>query len=437
MQLKSGFKFLSYLKDGSVTPYVRDEGTTSKWVYFGADNLFPDAMLTLADNCVPLGRCVQMAAMYIAGKGVKFKDQEGNELEAAQAKFQELLKDTTEEEFLYATAFDIATMNALSWNVRRAAGGAIARLDHIDVSRVRSGRKNMGKVENYYFSSDWSRVGTRGGAEERYRPIELPAFVAGKATAPTELLYVKQYKPGRDYYGEPWYLPCVPDAEVWAKVPVFNRTQIDTGFKPGVHIHLPIDADPKDIAQQVDDLRDSYMGASAEGAFITFGRTPEEVVKVEPMPRGDHAGELDAIRDNAEKVIVRGYGIPDLLYRMDTSGGLTSQGSALKAALEQFQTTFVEPKQQMITSQLVRIMNELGIEVWECEIEELEPFEDDQQSDVIKMAVMTTDELRDEMDLPPLEDERGIAIPGTKAPTTPATPPAQPPVEPTPTPEEE
>jgi hypothetical protein len=172
---------------------------------------------------------------------------------------------------------------------------------------------------------------------------------------------------------------------------------------------------------------------------------PEEgAPQLTALERGDHAGELDTIRDNAEKVIVRAYGIPDILYRMDTSGGLSSQGSALKAALEQFQTTFVEPKQQIICRDLVKLMNEEGIEVWEAEIEGLEVFEEEGQTEKVILSSMTVNEIRDEMDLPPLEDERGDKIPAMAAPAATPPPNAPPQAEPnmdapedTPNPEEE
>ena len=410
---KANFRFKAFLKEGTSAPLVEERYTGNPWVYFGADNLFLERMRNLADNS-PLGRCAEMAAMFIAGKGIKFKDENGEEMPEAQAKFQEWMLDTTEEDFLAATALDIALANAKSWVVRRGFGGSVVRLDHLDVSRLRSGKLKDGKVEEYYWCSDWAKVGTRGQvADERYTPTPIAAFDTLKRK-PKAVMYGKVYKQGRDHYSEPWYLPAEADCEVWAKVPKFNQVQIDTGFKAGVHLHTFFDGDPKDIEQYDEAVEDAYAGAGARGIFHTISSNGESVPTLQVLERGDHAGELDVIRDNAEKVIVRAYGIPDILYRMDTAGGLTSQGSALKAALEQFQTTFVEPKQQMICRDLVRLMNAEGIKVWEAEIEALEVFEEEGQTDQIKLRTMTINELRDEMDLPALEDddERGDVIPG-------------------------
>jgi hypothetical protein len=298
--------------------------------------------------------------------------------------------------------------------VRRGFGGGVVRVDHLDVSRLRSGKLMEGKVNNYYWSANWKEVGARGGAVVRYRPIELPAFRMDERV-PTAVIYSKTYKQNRDYYGEPWWLPAVPDAEVWAKVPVFNRTQIDTGFKPTVHLHTYISADTKDLDQYDKDIEDAYTGANGRGIFHTFGTQDENAPLLNVLERGDHAGELDAIREAAEAVVVRGYGVPDLLYRMDVVGGLTSAGNAMKAAADQFMEGFVKPKQQMITKDLVRLMNAEGINVWNAEIIELQLFDDDAETENIRLRTMTINELRADMDLPELEDERGTIIPAQTA----------------------
>ena len=404
-------KFYTYLKEGTSAPIVEERYTGNPWVYFGADNLFLENMRTLADNCVPLQRCIEMTAGFIAGRGIRFVDEQGNVVEAAQRKFQEWMSDTTEEDFLHATALDIALANTKSWVVRRGFGGGIVRVDHLDVSRLRSGKIIDGKVNNYYWSANWKEVGARGGAVVRYRPIELPAFRMDERV-PSAVIYSKTYKQNRDYYGEPWWLPAVPDAEVWAKVPVFNRTQIDTGFKPTVHLHTYISADTKDLEQYDKDIEDAYTGANGRGIFHTFGTQDENAPVLNVLERGDHAGELDAIREAAEAVVVRGYGVPDLLYRMDVVGGLTSAGNAMKAAADQFIEGFVKPKQQMITKDLVRLMNAEGINVWNAEIIELQLFDDASEAEAVRLRTMTIDELREDMDLPALDDERGNIIPG-------------------------
>jgi hypothetical protein len=134
----SNIQVLSYLKSGTVAPRIDEIYTMDPWVHFGRRNDFPEKMRTLVDNCAPLERCIHTCAMLIAGNGVKFYDKEGEEIEEAVAAFDSLMEGTTQEEFLFSSAYDIAFLKARSWGLRRAFGSAIVRLDHVDVMRVRS-----------------------------------------------------------------------------------------------------------------------------------------------------------------------------------------------------------------------------------------------------------------------------------------------------------
>ena len=405
--LASKATFAAFLKDGSVAPYVTEEITREKWVWFGADNLAPERWRELADNCVPLGRCVDTAALFIAGGGVRFVDEQGEEIEQAHARFQEWMADSTEEEFLYRTALDVALLNAYAWDIVPLKGGRkVGRIRHRDSTRLRIGKPSQdGKVNEYWYSNDWTLYRTR----QRYKPTPLEVFrysdeMIGKAGT----LYAKTYKQGKDFYGEPWWLVATADAEVWAKVPRFNATQLDTGFSPTVHLHLLTERDEKDIDKLYDNIVDSYQGATGQGIFLTFGREGENVTLTK-LERGDHAGELDLMRTNAEKVVVRAYGMPNVLYGMDdVSSGMDGASAALEQAVQQFQRTFVEPRQAMITAHLCKLMILDGIKVWDCEIAPLNIVDakvDQVQDRMAYMRAVTVNEHREmRLELPPLEE---------------------------------
>ena len=57
-------------------------------------------------------------------------------------------------------------------------------------------------------------------------------------------------------------------------------------------------------------------------------------------------------------------------------------------------------------------MNAEGINVWNAEIIALQLFDDASEAEAVRLRTMTIDELREDMDLPALDDERGNIIPG-------------------------
>jgi len=382
----------AYLQQGSVTPSVSERYTSDPWVWFGKRNLWPEEMIALVDNCAPLQRSVHTLAMMIAGDGdMKFYTKNGEEVREARSAMDELLQDTTWEDFLWSLSYDIALMGAPMIVVRRAAGSGIVRLDHLDVTRMRSGFLNdtTGKPDLYYWSSNWSRV----RSHQRYKPVELPRYMPGEAKAEREAYYVKTYGPGsaRDCYALPWWLGVIPAAEVWTKVDSYNKGQIDTGFSPSVHLHTFTNIEEDKLDKYDEKVMNAYSGALGRGIFHTFGTPEEGAPQLTVLPRGNHAGELDQMRDDAERVIYNGYGMPPILMGVDTKTGMDGASSAIQQAQVQVDTMLVKPKRQILTKALVRILNDMGFgEVWSAQVESMSLVAPEQDEVVLRQAYIRT-----------------------------------------------
>jgi hypothetical protein len=424
----SNIQVLSYLKSGTVAPRIDEIYTMDPWVHFGRRNDFPEKMRTLVDNCAPLERCIHTCAMLIAGNGVKFYDKEGEEIEEASDAFDTLMEGTTQEEFLFSSAYDIAFLNARAWGLRRAFGADIVRLDHVDVMRVRSEDidEETGKVPAYWYSTNWPKRLTN----KRYKPERIQAY--GNGVDVRELMYSKAYKNGRDIYGEPWWMGAIKAAEVWAKVDVFNADQIDTGFHPAMHVHTFTNLQGEDLKKYDATVQRVYTGPMSRSLLHTYSSPGADMAPVvTPIPRGDHAGELDAIRDGCERVIANAYGMPPALMGIDIKSGIDGADKALEQAYNQVMKMLIHPKQQMITKDLVKVMNAIGLtDVWEARIEPLSVLADKlerREYGIAYMAAVTRDEHRENvLKLPPMEDpEQGAKLLNETA-SAPAAPQSEP-----------
>jgi len=339
------------------------------YVPFGANNLYPELILGLVDNCGPLGACTQRFAPYIAGHGVEFLDENDEIIDEAQSKWAELLISQGEDYFLEATSLDIAVMTSKSWHVRPDSRGMPAAVEHIDVSRIRSGKKDaLGKINEYYFCSNW-----RLRNSSTYKEVPIPAF--GVDARKGGLIYTRSYRQQHDYYGLPEWIPALADAEVLTRIPAFNRTQIDTGFKPGMLINVKIaNKDDADLDQLDEDLEMTYTGEDGK-TYMLHASNLDEDIEITKLERGDHAGELDATRKVSKEEIYHTYGMPPILMGVDVSTGLGGQGLAIEQTLEMFTNTRVLAKQKYITRDAKRIIEACGIKVAKCRIRPLIPFE--------------------------------------------------------------
>lgn len=373
-----------------------------KWVKFGSQNLFPEFCAALADNCSPLAACIETMAQFVAGSGWSFEDENGERVEEAHRAWNEVCGEQGEWYHLSSTAHDMALMNTFAWEVIRSRVG-IAVVQHMDVCRIRSEERVEGKIKNYYFSSNWQKA-----SDAKYKPVAIHAWGTKEAK---ELIYNRAYKQLRDYYGEPHWMAAMVDAEVLTRIPVFNRTQLEGGFKPSVHAHLQSNRDDADLDQLDEDFEMTFTGDDGKPYILTVGAI-NETLTITKLERGDHAGELDATRRVSKEEIYHSYGIPPVLMGMSVETGLSGRGLAITEELSLFQTTKVRPRQRRIEDAAKMVLREMGIDVPLVRILPLVPFETAADPDLIRMTYMRSttvneDRISRKMDPLPDVDERG------------------------------
>lgn len=380
-----------------------DTRSGEEWVRFGAHNQFPEFCRGLADNCSPLNSCVETMAQYIAGDGVELLDANGEPMKDAEAAWEELCGDAGETALLEATGLDIALMNTMSWEVINSRIGP-ALINHVDVCRIRAAKKVDGRVPAYFFSSNWARR-----ADARYKPVAIPAW--GTDGANNTLIYRRAYKQLRDYYGEPHWMAAMVDAEVLTRIPVFNRTQLDGGFKPSVHAHLQTRQDDADLDHLDEQFEMTYTGDDGKPYLLTVGAI-DETLTITKLERGDHAGELDSTRRVSKEEIYHAYGIPPVLMGVNVNTGLSGKGLAIQEELSLFQTTKVRPKQKYIEGAIKQVLAARGIDVPTVRIRPLVPFEPAADAALVRMTYLRSttvneDRIARKMEPLPDTDERG------------------------------
>lgn len=397
--------FNAYMREPSVAPAVDRTVLDGKpYVYHNWDNLFPQEIREIVDNCGPLEACMTMLAEFIAGNGVQFLDKEGKPIEAAQAKFQEWMKETSEEEFLASTAYDLAHGLGMTWNVRRAAG-PIVRLDHMSRFNFRAAKTLNGKIPKMFWSNDWA-VATANETDDRFKPKEFPVFdFTGEKKSAEAIIYDRQYHPTEPVYGRLFWQGCRRACEVWIKVDEYNRTQLDTGFTPAVILGTRFDGTTDAELDKHDErIEAAFTGAMGRGMLHFPMGLDEKEPFIQVLERGNHAGELDAMRDSSAEVIYNTFRIPAMLMT-EKKAGLTSQSEAISVRLQQFQRTLVASHQKFITRNLTKLMSLEGIDVWETKITQLELF-DPAQSEAVMMASTLVDQARKQRGDDPHPDEK-------------------------------
>lgn len=380
-------RYFSYLKSETVAPNVDELSARGrKWIAYGKDNLFPQRLRTLIDNCAPLGTCVDTLARHLAGDGFMFTEN-GEESDRARILFDEWMSDSSEAEFLERTAGDIATGLGKNWDLRFNSLNSLSRIDHKDVTGLRAGRMRDGKVNEYFYSYKWSNY-----TNPTYRPEVIAAFdKEARSHSGIETLYTKAYKQTRLYYSEPWFFGVIRDAQIWAEVANAQYRDTTTGFMPMFWLHLWGSGDDEQANDLEDAARYQFTGPEAQSCMITVGAAGVDTPPIlQELDRGNISQVYNETRNKAEEVIYEGFGVPkDLVGIMPH--GLTSQSESLHAKEDIFYSRLVKPLQRkFITEDMEMLFQLAGLEV-EVDIKKVESFSDH----INKNELMTINEHRE------------------------------------------
>lgn len=347
------------------------------FVRHGRRNLFNEFLRALADNCPPLNACVDTMAQFIAGHGVEFVDKDEKPIEEANDKWAELLSQGQAIEegpdyFGNAVGKDVGLVGYGSMEVVFSGEGQPAAVYHLDGSRLRSGKKDeIGLIQNHYWCSNWEQYAKRS---KDFPLITLPSWEAEGRQKKRVIVY-KSYHQGTDYLGLPWWLPGITNAEVLSRIPRFNLTQLDTGFRPAFHIHVFDNSDEADLIQLDESIEAVFTGQDGKSYAVTTGTVAEGAPLITKLERGDHAGELQTVEDKYEQAIYRAFGIPPILMGIDVNTGMSGKGLAVTETLSLFVNTKVKPLQRALTVPAKRIMDLCGIKTHEARIKQLTAFE--------------------------------------------------------------
>ena len=120
------------------------------------------------------------------------------------------------------------------------------------------------------------------------------------------------------------------------------------------------------------------------------------------------------MREKAERAVVKAYGMSDVFYGLDAKTGMDGASAALQQAVEQWQRTWVEPRQKLVTRELTRLMNADGMTIWDCRIKPLKVVDakaDEVQDRQAYLRAVTVNEHRaNRLDLPEIDGGEQLLI---------------------------
>ena len=395
---------LSINLETSTAPIVQ-EARGRDYIEYGTDdwkNLYPQFLIDLYYNSSTHAAIINQTAEMIAGEDLICTDEDKN-LDAF-VKLKKFLRHANSHESLHQVikkvAFDFKLQGGYAlhivWNRERTE---IAEVYHVPVERVRAGRPNeFGKVDTYFISADWSNTRTN-------KPYPIAAFNANDRTGASQLLYTGSYSPNMDVYHTPDYLAANNWALVDQRVAEFHLNNIQNGFSGSYFISFANGIPTQEERFQIEQsLTDKFTGASNSGKFIlTFSDDKTRTPEITPITVSDADKQYLALQELLVQNILTGHRVTSpMLMGIKNDTGLGSNVDELNAASNFYLNTVVKSFQLHIldTLQTIFSVNNMDLEV---QFVQLKPITVEFTSEDLK-AVMTEDEIREEVGLKPLAD---------------------------------
>ena len=389
----------------TTTAPVVSESSSRNWVDYGTEdwaNLYPQFLIDLYYNSSTQAAIINATAEMIAGEALFIEDEEERDLEAI-VKLKQFLNSANSNESLQEVikkiAFDFKLQGAFALNIVWTQDRTqIAEVYHIGVDKVRAERPNeMGKVEGYYISADWSNT-------RKNKPYRVPAFNTNDRTSANQILYTGLYSPNMNAYYTPDYVAANNWALVDQRVAEFHLNNISNGFSGSFLISFANGVPTAEERRQIENsLAAKFTGADNAGKFIlTFSDDKTRTPEITAITPSDLDKQYLALQELLVQNILTGHRVTSpILMGIKSDGGLGNNADELNSAANFYLNTVVKPFQSHIIKILRKIftVNNMDMPV---RFEQLKPITTRFTNQDLA-AVMTQDEIREELGLAPLD----------------------------------
>ena len=332
-----------------------------EFVTYGYDNLYGDYLRDLF-----LGSSIQSAVVngvseMIYGEGLDATDRE--EKPEQWLKTQRMLEQS-DDHLLRQLCFDLKLYGQcyvqVIWNRVRTE---IAELRFLPAHSVRCGiADSQGRVDKFFVSPDWSRV-----RENRYAPIEYPAWDTEDRTQAASVYQIKSWTPGIHYYGLPDYVGSTNYIELDREVSSFHLNNIKNGLFPSMMLAfnngIPSDEERRTIERHVND---KFSGSNNAGRLlISFNDGSDNAPQLTPVNPNDNDGMYEFLATECTTKILAGHRITSpLLFGIRGQGdGFGNNAEELRDSFSLFQNTVIKPFQRTLLDGLQPLFETNGIDL--------------------------------------------------------------------------
>jgi hypothetical protein len=232
----------------------------------------------------------------------------------------------------------------------------------------------------------------------------IPAF--GTSNEKREILYIKNYTPGKYYYSTPDWIAALQFSEVEAELSNLHINNIENGFLPLVMVNMNNGIPAPEERDTIEDLIErKFTGTRNAGRFmISFNDDAANKPTIDTINIENLHEKFQYVADYAQDRILVAHRITSpLLFGIRTANnGFSSQSEEMKTAFSIMQSMTIQPFQNLVLNFLNDALVEGGWSNTELYFEQLTPLAilSEQAEDTGKSVEQVEDETNKAMENP-------------------------------------
>lgn len=338
--------------DANRMPIIK-EINGQDWVKFGADNLYPDYLLSLFQKSPKLSPILSSISDMIVGNGFNITPN-------LEPFFNNVNNKESLHKMLPKLAFDLVVYGAFSliviWSRDKKS---IAQIKYNNVNKLRCGKsEDEDEVEYFYVSNNWKNY-----RQTQNLPQKFQGFSQTSKEEVIQVIYAKKYRPGLEFYSLPHWISAVNYVELDWEISNYHLQATLNGYMPGLAINLSSGIPTKEKQLEIKKKLDNqFKGTNnAEKVFLTFsekGESGVQIQKIDLNTSDKRFIELEKqIQDN---IYNANKATSPMLFGGRVAGSLGGKNELLEA-FEMYQMTVVSKFQELICQTLQELSEINGI----------------------------------------------------------------------------
>lgn len=352
------FRILNFSSIGGAdVPLYKETASTSGWIDYGDWNNLPNYYIGLMARSPKHNAILKGKAQMIAGNGIDRRNLTNEALQFIKNPYGEI----DLEEICARSAYDMEVFGAYAWNIIWSKDRTkVASINYVSPQQLRIANPDLTKpneAESYFICKDWENT-------NKFKPVKYPGFSLVNRNDASQILYVKEYRPGRYFYGEPEYMSAVRWIEMEYEISNFHLNNLKNGFAPSMMINfvneIPSDEEMDFLMRRTEE---QYKGAQGAGKVIfTFSKDKDSAPVITPIQLNNSDDRFIQLNKEIAEGIYTGHRVvnPEI-FGSSKEGQVNFGQTDLLNSLEMFNSLYVRPKQRIIEKELMSLAKINGI----------------------------------------------------------------------------